>query len=94
MESNKPKIKPELSLIADKSTSDLDSQLEKQVQENIEQMDSDYGIIAIAHQLSTIQNADTIHVMKKGEITETGTHKELLQVAGKYSQLRKIREKN
>lgn len=81
-------------LILDEATSDLDSQLEKQVQENIEQMDSDYGIIAIAHQLSTIQNADKIHVIEKGEITETGTHQELLQKNGKYKKLHNIQEKS
>ena len=79
-------------LILDEATSDLDSQLEKQVQENIEQMDSDYGIIAIAHQLSTIQNADTIHVIEKGEITETGTHQQLMKEEGKYAELKNMQE--
>ncbi len=80
-------------LILDEATSDLDSQLEKQVQKNIEEIDSDYGIIVIAHQLSTIQNADKIHVIGKGEITETGTHTELIDKKGKYAQLYKTQSK-
>jgi len=74
-------------LILDEATSDLDSNLEKQVQQAIEEMDRDYGIITIAHRLSTVKNADRIYTIEGGEITETGDHDELVKKEGKYSEL-------
>jgi len=47
-------------LVLDEATSDLDSTLEKQVQECIENLDRDYAMIGIAHRLSTVRNADRI----------------------------------
>lgn len=74
-------------LVLDEATSDLDSSLEKDVQAAIESMDREYGIIAIAHRLSTIQNADRIYAMDDGKIVESGTHEELLEKGGTYSEL-------
>lgn len=59
-------------LVLDEATSDLDSQLEHEVQEAIEAMDRDYAMIAIAHRLSTIENADRIYAVDDGEIIEAG----------------------
>jgi ABC-type multidrug transport system fused ATPase/permease subunit len=44
----------------------------------------------IAHRLSTIRNADQILVLKQGEITERGTHQELLEKEGLYAKLARI----
>ena len=74
-------------LILDEATSDLDSNLEKQVQQAIESMDREYGIIAIAHRLSTVKNADRIYTLEAGEIVEGGSHGELLEDDGEYAEL-------
>ncbi len=74
-------------LILDEATSDLDSNLEKQVQQAIERMDRDYAIITIAHQLSTVKNSDRIYTVEEGQVTETGQHGELVKKGGKYAEL-------
>lgn len=74
-------------LVLDEATSDLDSNLEREVQDAIESMEREYGIIAIAHRLSTVQNADRIYTVDAGEIIEEGTHGELLADDGEYAEL-------
>ena len=74
-------------LILDEATSDLDSNLEKQVQQAIEEMDRDYAIVTIAHRLSTVKNADRIYTVEDGRVTETGQHDELVAEGGKYAEL-------
>jgi len=80
-------------LVLDEATSDLDSSLEKEVQASIEAMERDYGIIAIAHRLSTVKNADTIYTLDDGEIIEAGSHEELLEDEGEYAELYAIQSK-
>jgi subfamily B ATP-binding cassette protein MsbA len=80
-------------LVLDEATSDLDSNLEKEVQAAIEAMDQEYGIIAIAHRLSTVKNADRIYTVDSGEIIESGTHRELLDQDGDYAELYTIQSK-
>ncbi len=74
-------------LILDEATSSLDTTSEKLVQDAIFQLMKNRTCIIIAHRLSTIQNADTIVVLDKGKIVETGTHNSLLAAAGKYASL-------
>ena len=74
-------------LILDEATSDLDSNLEKEVQQAIEGMDREYAIIAIAHRLSTVENADCIYTVENGRISEYGSHSDLLSKDGTYAEL-------
>ncbi len=74
-------------LVLDEATSDLDSHLEREVQDAIEAMDREYMMIAIAHRLSTVENADRIYTMDNGQITETGSHEELIDNGGQYANL-------
>ncbi|OLZ39515.1 multidrug ABC transporter permease [Natrinema saccharevitans] len=74
-------------LILDEATSDLDSELERRIHRAIESVEDEYTIIAIAHRLSTVTNADRIHTLEDGAIVETGDHDSLLQHDGMYAQL-------
>jgi len=80
-------------LILDEATSDLDSGLEKEVQSAIESMDRDYGVVAIAHRLSTVKNADQIYTVENGEIIESGSHTDLLADEGAYADLYTIQSR-
>jgi subfamily B ATP-binding cassette protein MsbA len=79
-------------LILDEATSELDLGLEKKIYENIEETDRDYGIVAVAHRLSTLKNSDRIYTVEDGRIKEEGSHQELLDAEGIYSQLYKIQK--
>jgi ABC-type multidrug transport system fused ATPase/permease subunit len=75
-------------LLLDEATSSLDSESERLVQDALEKLMKGRTTFVIAHRLSTIRNADKIIVMDKGEIRETGTHTELMQVnEGIYKKL-------
>ncbi len=77
-------------LILDEATSALDSESERYVQEALETLMQGRTSLVIAHRLSTIEKADRIIVLQKGEIVETGTHRELLAKNGVYAQLHNI----
>ena len=76
-------------LLLDEATSALDNESEKLVQDALEKLQKGRTTIAIAHRLSTVQNANQILVLDKGEITERGTHDQLLEKDGLYAQMYK-----
>jgi subfamily B ATP-binding cassette protein MsbA len=74
-------------LILDEATSALDTESEKLVQQALENLMQNRTSFVIAHRLSTIINCDEIIVLSKGEISEKGTHQELIDKKGTYYRL-------
>jgi ABC-type multidrug transport system fused ATPase/permease subunit len=77
-------------LLCDEPTSSLDSQTELDIMNNIKQLGQDRTTVIVAHRLSTIQDCDEIIVLHEGTAVERGTHQELLQLQGRYTELLKM----
>lgn len=75
--------KPKL-LILDESTSALDAESEKLLQDGLERAAKGITVIAIAHRLHTIRKADVIFLIEGGKCVDRGTHEELLQRSESY----------
>ena len=74
-------------LILDEATSNVDSKTEKDISDAMVSLMKNKTCFVIAHRLSTIINADKILVIKDGDVIEQGTHKELIEMGGFYSEL-------
>ena len=74
-------------LILDEATSSIDTRTEVQIQAAMDNLMKGRTSFIIAHRLSTIKNADLILVMNDGDIVEQGTHNELLEKGGFYTNL-------
>lgn len=74
-------------LILDEATSSVDTRTELIIQRAMDELTRDRTSFVIAHRLSTVRNADLILVMKDGDVVESGTHEELMERGGFYSEL-------
>jgi ATP-binding cassette subfamily B protein len=74
-------------LILDEATSSVDTETESLIQGAIERLVEGRTTFAIAHRLSTLRKADKLIILDRGEITEQGTHNELMDNNGLYKRL-------
>lgn len=74
-------------LILDEATSQLDTESEREVQGALENLMKGKTVFVIAHRLSTVQKADRIVVLDKGQIVQVGTNDDLLAMGGQYKKL-------
>jgi ATP-binding cassette subfamily B protein len=81
-------------LILDEATSSVDTDTELRIRGALERMVEGRTSVLIAHRLSTVQRAETILVMHKGQLREMGTHQELLVQRGLYWKLYQLQYKD
>ena len=74
-------------MILDEATANIDTETEILIQDSLEKMKNIGTMLIVAHRLSTIQHADNIILLSKGQIIEQGNHQELLHLKGRYHQL-------
>lgn len=74
-------------LILDEATSSVDTRTELIIQNAMDELTRDRTSFVIAHRLSTVRNADLILVMRDGDVVESGTHEDLMEKGGFYSEL-------
>lgn len=74
-------------ILFDEATSALDNETQSKIQQAIENLQSTYTILIIAHRLSTVINSDRILFLNHGKIEAEGTHLELLRICPEYKQL-------
>src|SRR5699024_22501 len=79
-------------LIFDEATSALDLESEHTIQEALGELSADRTTFIVAHRLATITHADRIAVIEHGEITEIGTHAQLMQKQGSYYDLYQVQD--
>lgn len=84
---------PEI-LVLDEATSSVDTETEHIIQNALERLMEGRTSIVVAHRLSTIQHADQILVMHRGQIRERGTHQQLLAMGGLYRKLYELQYKD
>jgi ATP-binding cassette, subfamily B, heavy metal transporter len=79
-------------LVFDEATSALDSESEQAILMALREVAADHTTLAIAHRLSTVIDADQILVMEQGRIVERGSHRELLDAGGVYTNMWKLQQ--
>ena len=81
-------------LVLDEATANIDTETEQIIQRAMRTISKDRTTIVVAHRLSTIQNADKIIVLHKGQVREMGNHQELLAKGGYYYHLYQLQYKD
>lgn len=81
-------------VILDEATASVDADNESYIQQAISELCKGKTLLIIAHRLNTIQNADQILVIAKGQIVQSGTHKELMETGGLYRDFVTVRQKS
>lgn len=81
-------------LVLDEATSNIDSETEALIQDALKLLMKDRTAVVVAHRLSTITDSDNILVLHKGEVSEQGTHSQLLQQGGRYAKLYQLQFTN
>ncbi|WP_428241621.1 ABC transporter ATP-binding protein [Gynuella sp.] len=79
-------------LLLDEATSALDTRTEQKIQHALETAAKGKTTIVIAHRLSTVRSADIIHVIKDGQVIESGSHEQLIALDGAYKELNRTLE--
>lgn len=74
-------------ILFDEATSALDNESQEYIKQTIDNLIVDHTVVIVAHRLSTIIDADIIHVIDKGKLVDSGTHKELLEKSTIYRSL-------
>lgn len=74
-------------ILFDEATSALDNESQEYIKKTIDNLVADHTVVIVAHRLSTIVDADTIHVIEKGKLVGSGKHKELLKNCSAYQNL-------
>lgn len=74
-------------ILFDEATSALDNESQNYIKKTIDSLVKDHTVIIVAHRLSTIIDADVIHVIDKGKLADSGTHRQLLRRCGTYKSL-------
>ena len=80
-------LKDPVVLLLDEATSAVDNETEAAIQRSLERISAGRTTLVVAHRLSTVRNADVIHVLEAGRIVESGTHDQLVSREGAYASL-------
>ena len=81
-------------ILFDEATSALDNQSQEYIKKVIDDLIVDHTVVIVAHRLSTIMDADIIHVVDKGKVVESGKHVDLLKSSKIYNTLYKTESLN